>query len=74
MRDGPDCVFGGGFCRGRYRGIIGGRRGGFGGLFSFSSASGKSSGVASQSGVHSVAPYSFRSATDESVQAIGLAL
>ena len=25
-------------------------------------------------GVHSVAPYSFRSATDESVQAIGLAL
>lgn len=37
-------------------------------------ASGKSSGVASRSGVHSVAPYSFRSATDESVQAIGLAL
>ena len=25
-------------------------------------------------GVHSVAPYSFRTATDESVQAIGLAL
>lgn len=37
-------------------------------------ASGKSSDVASRSGVHSVAPYSFRSATDESVQAIGLAL
>lgn len=35
---------------------------------------GKSSGVASRSGVHSVAPYSFRSATDESVQAIGLTL
>lgn len=67
MRDGPDCVFNGGFVAGS----IGGR---FGGLFSFSSASGKSSGVASRSGVHSVAPYSFRSATDESVQAIGLAL
>lgn len=70
MRDGPDCVFGGGF----YWGSVGGRRRGFGGLFSFSSASGKSSDVASRSGVHSVAPYSFRSATDESVQAIGLAL
>lgn len=34
-------------------------------------ASGKSSGVASRSDVHSVAPYSFRSATDESVQAMG---
>ena len=44
------------------------------GYSSSSSTAGKSSGVASRSGVHSVAPYSFRSATDESVQAIGLAL
>ena len=69
VRDGPDCVFNGGF-------IAGGIRGGGAGLVGsfLSHPPWVSPAVSPRGQVCSVAPYSFRSATDESVQTIGLAL